>query len=184
MFLVIGLGNPGKQYKYTRHNLGFMIVKQLTKSLNITFKKRKLFWIATTNYNGKEIIFLLPMTYMNLSGKAVNFVMNKYKIDLSHILIICDDINLPFGKIRIRNKGSDGGHNGLASIIDYLGTKDFPRLRIGICSEYLKDHMVEFVLSPFAATELEKIDEVINSACQVVWSFINDGIIATMNKYN
>ena len=184
MFLIVGLGNPGKEYKYTRHNLGFIIVEQLAKDLQVSFKKRKLYWIAITNYKDIEVVLLKPMTYMNLSGRAVEFIVNKHRIDFSQILVICDDINLPFGQIRIRGKGSDGGHNGLASIIEYLNTLQFPRLRIGIGSRFSKDQVTEFVLSPFATKEINKITDIIDVARHVVWSFIEKGLMVTMNEYN
>lgn len=184
MFLIVGLGNPGTKYKYTRHNLGFMVIDQLAILLRVSFRKEKLYWITKTTYKNFDIVLLKPTTYMNMSGKAVGLVIDKYKIDLSHLLIICDDMNLPFGKVRIRGKGTDGGHHGLASIIERLSTNEFARLRIGIGSDFEKEQAIDYVLSEFTNSELEKINESIHTASQVVLSFMMKGLTSTMNEYN
>ena len=183
MFLIVGLGNPGKQYKYTRHNLGFMVVEKLAHSFKVSFKKRKLFWIARTDQSmNNEVVLIKPTTYMNLSGIAVDFAVTKYKIDISHLLIICDDINLLFGTIRIRSKGSAGGQKGLRSVIDTLGTHNFPRLRIGIGNNF--SDAVDFVLSPFNKTEQEYLSSILNYAADAVEYFVLNGIELTMSRFN
>ena len=184
MYLIAGLGNPGEEYKLTRHNLGFMVADKLSTILDVKFKRKRLYRYASTNYENEDIVLLKPRTFMNLSGKAISAAMHKYHIDVSRLLIICDDFNLPFGKIRIRAKGSDGGHNGLASIIEYLNTEQFPRLRIGIGSDFSEEEVTDFVLSSFNVEESEQIKEAVDISSQAVLSFIQNGVTHTMNEYN
>jgi PTH1 family peptidyl-tRNA hydrolase len=184
MFLIVGLGNPGKHYENTRHNLGFMVIDRVCKELNAQFKEKALFWIAEVSHSNFDIVLLKPKTYMNLSGKAVSVVINEHELSLSNMLVICDDVNLPIGKIRIRSKGSDGGHKGLASVIQTLNFFRFPRLRVGIGAEFPNEKMVEYVLSSFTNSEIEIINKSIVLASQAVMSFITKGLIVTMNEYN
>jgi len=182
MILIAGLGNPDVQYLHTRHNVGFMVVDQLAENLKINFKQKPLFWIANKIYRNIEVLIVKPKTYMNLSGKAIHALLLEHKIDLSNILIICDDMNLPFGTIRIRAKGSDGGQKGLRSIISHLGTQDFPRLRIGIGSQF--DNATDFVLSKFSLEEQKNMPLILDWAEKAIRYFILNGAELTMNRFN
>jgi len=184
MFLIAGLGNPGKQYEDTRHNLGFMVIDQLCHQLKVKFFYKKLYHYTKTSFEDKTIVLLKPKTYMNLSGNAVLYAINQYGIDFKKLLVICDDVHLPLGKLRIRGKGSDGGHKGIASIIRELKTSDFPRLRIGIGAGFVRDERSEYVLSPFSNSELQATHKSIQLAGQAVLSFITKGLSHTMNEYN
>ncbi len=182
-FLIVGLGNPGKEYRATRHNVGFMVVEFLASMFKTKFKKYKnIFWLTSIEYNQKKLLILKPATFMNLSGNAVVYGINYYDVVLSNLLVICDDINLNFGTIRIRSKGSDGGQKGVRSIIEHLGTQNFPRLRIGI-----KDHFIdaaEYVLSPFNAAEQKDLPFIIEIAADAVLSLMLNGIELTMSRFN
>jgi len=184
MHLLVGLGNPGTKYRLTRHNAGFMVLNNLAREQNIDFKRRKLYSISSFNRKGNKIIIAKPRTYMNLSGNAVQALVHYYHVDMDNLLIIYDDINLPFGKIRVREKGSDGGHNGLQSIIQYLRTNEFPRLRIGIGTEFSHKNMVDFVLSNFSKQELIELDEIIENCTNAIMTYIDDGISKAMNRFN
>ncbi len=183
--LLVGLGNPGSEYETTRHNVGFLVVKKVAQLLHGPFKYEKVewYWIAKASVNETDVLLAKPVTYMNRSGAAVREVLEIFQISLNDILVIVDDFNLPFGKIRIRSKGSDGGHHGLASIIQELGSEDFPRLRIGIGQESISD-AVSFVLSDFDAEERAQLLEVVKQAAEVCLSFAEHGLTKTMNKYN
>lgn len=184
MLLIVGLGNPGKKYKVTRHNVGFMVIDELAKKLGVKFIKRKSFLYASATACGKNVILMKPNTYMNASGIAVNFFVHKKKIDLSQLLVICDDFNLPIGKIRLRGKGRDGGHNGLSSIISFLKTGEFPRLRIGIGSDFTNGDVVKFVLTSFKKNENKIIEKSVADSSEAVLSFIENGLDKTMTVYN
>jgi len=184
VFLVVGLGNPGNRYRKTKHNLGFMVVENLAAQWNKRFKKGKGFsQVIETFVGSQKVILAKPITYMYKSGKAVDDLLMQYHVDLSHLIIVCDDFNLSLGKIRLRKKGSHGGHKGLTSIIHALGTQEFPRLRLGIglISEI---DASEFVLSPFRPSELPSVNTMIEKGAQVLTDFILKGIDWTMNSYN
>ncbi len=184
IFLLMGLGNPGPQYKFTRHNLGFMIVEKISDILKTNFTSGKgEYLIARSQVKDKQVFLAKPLTYMNRSGEAALDLVEKYEIPLHNFLVIVDDFNLPFGKIRFRKKGSDGGHNGLADIIYKLNSEEFPRLRVGIGTENMDDP-VRFVLSPFTKEELEILPEIIQRAAEGSIYFIENGIEKTMSKYN
>lgn len=184
-FTVVGLGNPGIKYKKTRHNIGFMVINQLAQEFNThLYQKKGLYETGEFSYNNNLVILAKPLTFMNNSGQVVSQIVHYYKIVLSHLLIIIDDVELPLGRIRIRPKGSSGGHNGLKSIINHLDTPEFARLRIGIGSEYAKKDMTKFVLSNFSRNEQKEVHSIINLSCESIKSFIDDGIDKTMNKYN
>jgi len=182
MKLIVGLGNPGEKYRLTRHNIGANVAKRLAEANNIGLKKVKfLSRFGEGKIGGEQINIILPFTYMNLSGKAVNLIVKYKRIALSDILVICDDADLKLGNIRIKPKGSDGGHRGLRSIIENLGTESFPRLRIGIGKEGdLKYH----VLAPFGKNEIEKVVKVEEKATDAVLCWLTKGITETMNIYN
>lgn len=185
MKLIVGLGNPGIRYRYTRHNIGFLIVKQFAKKNRLRINKRRFSsLICQTHINNEKVILALPLTFMNVSGEAVSLILNNYKVDLKDMLVICDDVNLPLGIVRIRSSGSAGGHNGLKSIIEAVSSFDFPRLRIGITGETLKKDLVRFVLSPFAATERQVVKKTIEKATAACEAWLKDGIEKTMNLFN
>jgi len=183
-FLILGLGNPGKKYKATRHNIGFMVVDQLAKEFNCSFRRHLEYEIASFNYQQKTILLMKPTTYMNLSGQAVVKVMTKNEIDLANFLVIVDDLNLPLAKLRIRPKGSAGGHKGLKSIIENLGTDFFPRLRIGIGGEKSISEVSDYVLTPFQPEEMGPIAASIKLSLQCVLFWIEKGIDQAMNEFN
>jgi len=185
MIAIFGLGNPGSEYEMTRHNVGFMVVDAIAKNLKIDFKHGKgEYVIGSGKYKGREILLVKPLTYMNNSGVAVKDVVEQFKIDVKDIWVICDDLNLPLGMIRIRQKGSDGGHNGLYSIIYHLKTIEFPRLRCGIGNPEKMQNMVDFVLSKFDDDEIEKVNDMIDRAVEATFCFISDVILTAMNRFN
>lgn len=186
MKLIAGLGNPGKRYINTRHNIGFRVIDKLARRNNIRLKKRLFGSARQTQFRifGKGLILVQPLTFMNLSGRCIAHYINRYDIPLDSILIICDDVNLPLGEIRIRPQGSSGGHQGLESIIKGLKTKVFPRLRIGIRTEQPIDNFQEFVLSDFKEDEIPKLDETVHRAGDACICWLRQGIDKAMNVYN
>ena len=186
MFLVVGLGNPGKAYENTRHNVGFKTVDLLADRLNINVSKRKFnALIGEGSLNGEKIAIIKPQTYMNLSGESIIQVLKWYKINLSNLLIIYDDIDLEVGTIRIRARGSAGTHNGMRSIVGYIDDEDFPRIRVGIGKPPNPDYeLADYVLSRFSQTEEEKIKTAIDNAAEAATVIIQKGISFAMNKFN
>ncbi len=185
MFAIVGLGNPGRPYEGTRHNVGFDTVDLLAYRNNITLNKLKFKSVYGEGIIGKEkVILLKPQTYMNNSGMAVLDLYNFYRIPVESILIIVDDIDIGFGTIRIKRKGSAGSHNGLKSIIYHLQSENFPRVKIGIGKKKENQDLADFVLSRFNKEEREKIDEAIEKAALAVETIIADGIDKAMNKFN
>lgn len=184
MKLIVGLGNPGKKYQKTRHNIGFMFVDEVVKSYKLKFKldKEKQVEIAETNINGEKIFFIKPQTFMNLSGKAVSAVSKFYKIDIADILVIYDDLDLDFARIKIKANGSSGGHNGMQSIIDSLGTSDIHRIRIGISKPSYD--AIDYVLGKFPKQEQKEIDVVMAHAPDIIGTYFQGDFNALMNKYN
>jgi len=183
-FLIAGLGNIGPKYENTRHNIGFMILDHFSVKEELEWQTLKLGDITTYKKKGRTFIFLKPSTYMNLSGKAVRYWLEKEKIPLENLLVITDDINLPFGTIRVKTKGSDGGHNGLKSIQDHLQTTSYNRFRFGISDTFSKGRQVDYVLGEWGAEEVDKLPERFNKACEVIESFGLAGISITMNSFN
>lgn len=183
MKLIVGLGNFEEKYFFTRHNVGFMVVDFFARLNNQTFKNEKKLKSAITkfNFNNEDIIVIKPLTYMNLSGEAVIAVMNFYKIDIKDILIIYDDISLDLGKVRFRSTGSDGGHNGIKSVIKYLGTQNFDRLKVGIGPQP-NIPSEAFVLQNFTADELDKVKEIIKKP--LIEDYLEEGIEKAQNVYN
>jgi len=185
--LIVGLGNPGSKYELTRHNIGFIIIDFFAESLNISFKAGKGDWLEAKGIIGDEEIFLLkPLTYMNNSGIALKEFMEKIEADINEVLVIVDDFQIPLGMIRVRKDGSDGGHNGLSSIIYHLNSDEFPRMRIGIGrNEALKkDDFIDFVLGNFDKEEIEIIKKLMPEYMKCIRSFITDGLTITMNTFN
>ncbi|WP_228852722.1 aminoacyl-tRNA hydrolase [Aegicerativicinus sediminis] len=183
-YLIVGLGNIGSEYSETRHNIGFKAVERLADKNDAIFQTAKLGDIATFKVKGRQIILLKPSTYMNLSGKAVTYWMQKENIPLEHLLIITDDLNLPFGTIRLKGKGSDGGHNGLKDLQDKLGTVNYNRCRFGIGNEFNKGNQVNYVLGEWTEEELTNLPERLNKVSDLVISFVLSGLNRTMNEYN
>lgn len=183
-FLIVGLGNIGEKYDNTRHNIGFKIVDAFVKEHEGSFETEKLGDIAKLKIKGKTVIVLKPNTYMNLSGKAVKYWMQKENIQVENLLIITDDLNIDFGKIRIKGKGSSGGHNGLKDIQDKFNTGAYPRFRFGVGAEYSKGRQVDYVLGEWNANEESAMIERIPFSVKAVTSFITAGLANTMNEFN
>lgn len=183
-YLIVGLGNIGAEYVNTRHNIGFKVVDQLAKEENSDFQTVKLGSLATIKIKGRTILLLKPNTYMNLSGKAVKHWMEQEKIPLENILVITDDLNLAFGTIRIKPKGSDGGHNGLKSLQQTLNTTQYPRFRFGISDEFKKGQQVNYVLGEWDDIEKSKLPERLKLGAEIIRSFALAGLDHTMNLFN
>ncbi len=183
-FLIIGLGNIGEKYTETRHNIGFKVVDQIAKDKEATWETLKLGDVCTTSHKGKKVILLKPSTYMNLSGKAIKFYMKKENISKDEILVVTDDLNLNFGTLRMKGKGSDGGHNGLKDTQIQLNTPNYPRLRFGISDEFSKGRQVDYVLGEWNDEERKQLQERIETAAAACLSFVHGGLANTMNQYN
>jgi len=183
-YLIAGLGNIGSEYQGTRHNIGFEILDVLASASGIFFEQQRHAFVTELRYRGKTFILIKPTTYMNLSGKAVHYWMQHEKIPIDRILIATDDLALPFGKIRMKGKGSDGGHNGLKHIQQTLGTNQYARLRFGIGDQFSKGRQVDFVLGQWTAEEQQSLNERITLAKDAILSFGTIGIQYTMNAFN
>ena len=185
MKLIIGLGNPTPEYRFTRHNAGFLAIDRIAKDFSIKLKK-SLFssLIGENDISGEKIILMKPLTFMNLSGEAVSLVINKKKINLEDIVIICDDTNLDLGRLRIRKFGTSGGHNGLASVIEHIGTNEFARLRIGINTQKKIKDLSEYVLEEFSERELKVIDKVLGAVSDATRVYLEKGIDIAMTNFN
>jgi len=183
-FLIVGLGNIGFKYEKTRHNIGFRIIDSLSSEKNITLEESKLGQLGILDYAGKKMFLLKPSTLMNLSGKSVRYWMKKKNIEITNILILTDDLNLDFGKIKLKRKGSDGGHNGLKDIEDCLKSPDYPRLRFGIGDKRSASDKVKFVLGNFSKDEEQKISKSLKICNEIIFSYVRNGIDNTMNIYN
>ncbi len=182
--LVVGLGNPGDKYRLTRHNIGWMVVEKLIEKYKAKIKTNPIYYFSEFNINNTKIIAALPTTYMNNSGEAVLKLKNKYNFRNEEILTVVDEYNFPLGRIHIKLGESDGGHNGIASIIEKLGSKDFIRLRCGIDKNFGSQELVDYVLSPFKENELEKVNEMINNSIFAIETITKYGLHKTMNLVN
>lgn len=183
-FLIVGLGNIGAEYANTRHNIGFKILDFFARQEDLSFETVKLGVLATCRIKGRQLLLLKPNTYMNLSGKAVQYWMQKEKIPLENVLIITDDLNLPFGTIRIKGKGSDGGHNGLKNINLVLNTQNYARFRFGISDDFKKGQQVDYVLGEWSEQEKTTLKERLEKSSQIIKSFATIGLAQTMNEFN
>jgi PTH1 family peptidyl-tRNA hydrolase len=183
-YLIAGLGNIGAKYELTRHNVGFLILDRLAERLGGNFTPDRLAEISRVKFKGKQLVLVKPATYMNQSGKALNYWLQQEKINKQNLMVIADDIALPFGKIRIRAKGSDAGHNGLKNIEELLMGPDYPRLRFGIGDDFAQGQKVDFVLSNFNQQEFEALPVLMDNACEAILSFISIGLERTMNIFN
>lgn len=185
MKLIVGLGNPGSKYQGTRHNVGFEVVDELARRRALMFESSPGDAVmARERGPGAQVILAKPLTFMNLSGQAVGGLMRYYRIDLDDVLVVADDVNLPLGRLRVRRRGSDGGHNGLRSVIDSVGTEEVARLRVGVDRGDRRRDLADHVLATFDQSELETMRLAINNASDAVEVFASEGINAAMNRFN
>lgn len=186
MKLIVGLGNPGEIYADSRHNIGFLVVKELSRTYKVSFKKVKGISSLSTKakIDNQNVILTLPLTFMNLSGLAVKALLKKYRIDLDNLLVVCDDLDLEFGRLRLRPSGSSAGHGGLKSIIEATGNRGFSRLRIGIARPILDIDVAEYVLSPFNRKEKQMLKKIIERAVACCKMWVSEGVSKSMNIFN
>lgn len=183
-YLIAGLGNIGAEYELTRHNIGFLVLDRMVDKAGATFSQGRLAFKAEVKHKGRTLVLIKPTTYMNLSGKAVNFWLQQEKIPKENLLVVTDDIALPFGKIRLKGKGSAGGHNGLKSIEQLTGGASYSRLRFGVGDDYPKGGQVDYVLSPFSKVEFDHLVDHMDRSIQAIQSFCSIGLERTMNQFN
>ncbi len=183
-YLIVGLGNKGEEYAETRHNIGFKVADKIASELEVPFKSANFGWLAEGKYKGRKVLILKPDTYMNLSGNAVRFWLQKENIPVENLMIITDDLALPFGTLRMKMKGSDAGHNGLKSIQQQLNTQQYPRLRFGISADFAEGRQVDYVLGKWTEAEKEKLPERIEKFSKACLSFVFAGIQNTMTAFN
>lgn len=183
-YLIIGLGNTGAEYANTRHNIGFQVLDKLASLSNISFSTDKYADVTEIKFKGRNLVLIKPNTFMNLSGKAVNYWLQNTKIDIKNMLVITDDISLPFGILRMRKKGSDGGHNGLKDIQKVLKNSIYPRLRFGIGNNFSKGRQVEYVLDNFSNEEYTIMNHRIEMTVKMIQAFVTMGIERTMSEFN
>ena len=182
-YLICGLGNPGSQYQATRHNAGYMVLDALAEASNIVFEDKRYGFVAEMTLRGRKVVLLKPTTYMNLSGNAVRYWLNKENIDQSRLLVVSDDVALPLGDFRLKARGSNGGHNGLGHIQQLIG-QDYARLRMGIGNDFPQGGQIDWVLGKFSDEEMLTLRPAVETAVQVVKSLVLAGIDVTMNLYN
>lgn len=190
-YLIVGLGNPGEEYEQTRHNIGYMALDRFVKTINeenpansCSFSIDRHAYVAQTKVKGRSLVLVKPTTFMNLSGKAVKYWLDKEKIPVDNMLIIVDDLALDLGAIRLRMGGSDGGHNGLKDIIASLGHNKFNRLRFGIGNNFARGRQIDFVLGKIEGEDWNVVDEKLNTCCDIIKSFVTIGMDRTMNLFN
>lgn len=182
-YLIVGLGNPGAEYQETRHNAGWMVLDAFAAESGVTFEDKRYGYVAETSVKGRKLFLLKPTTYMNLSGNAVRYWLNKENIDESRLLVIVDDLALPVGKMRLKGNGSNGGHNGLGHIQQLIGEK-YARLRIGIGNDFNRSGQIDWVLGKFTDEERQALQPCIDTALEEIKSFVLQGIDKTMNLFN
>ena len=183
-YLIVGLGNIGAEYRDTRHNIGFKVLDAFAEASNIVFSTQRYGDVAQVRVKNKILVLLKPSTYMNLSGEAVRYWMNKENIPLENVLIIVDDIALPFGAIRIKGKGSDGGHNGLKNIADLLGTQNYARIRFGVGNEFVRGAQIDYVLGNFTEEQSRELPDRMKVACDAIKAFCLSGLTFAMNNFS
>ena len=183
-YLIVGLGNIGSEYQNTRHNIGFKILDAFAEASNIFFEENRYGSTANCRLKNQQLVLLKPSTYMNLSGHAVRYWMQKENIPEENLLIVVDDLSLPFGSLRLRGKGSAGGHNGLKNISELLGNENYARLRFGIGNEFQKGGQIDYVLGEWTPEEKNQMEERITTCCEIIKSFCLAGLQRTMNQYN
>ena len=182
-YLIVGLGNPGAEYSATRHNIGYMVLDAFAKASNIVFEDKRYGFVAETMLKGRKIFLLKPTTFMNLSGNAVRYWLNKENIDQHRLLVISDDVALPLGNFRLKASGSNGGHNGLGHIQQLIG-QDYPRLRMGIGNDYPQGQQINWVLGKYSEDEMKVLQPALEHGVDIIKSFVLAGIDITMNQYN
>ena len=183
-YLVTGLGNIGAEYADTRHNMGFMVLDAWAKASNIVFSSDRYGSIAETSFKGNRLLLLKPSTFMNLSGKAVRYWMQEKNIPIERVIVICDDLNLPWGSVRMRAGGSDGGHNGLKNIAELVGSQDYARIRLGIGNDFSRGGQIDFVLGKLSEDELKEMDAISTKVIEGVKLFASQGAARAMNVVN
>ena len=183
-YLIVGLGNIGDEYAGTRHNAGFMVLDAFAKASNIHFEDKRYGFVAETSIKGRKVILLKPSTFMNLSGNAVRYWMNKENIDIERLLVVVDDLALPLGALRLKPSGSNAGHNGLGNIQSVLGTDRYARLRVGIGNDFARGMQIQWVLGRFDNEDLDVLNPKIETAVDIIKSFVLAGIDITMNAFN
>lgn len=183
-YLIVGLGNIGPEYAFTRHNVGFMVLDRFAAQEGFKFTMERLAYVAEWKKKGRQFYFIKPTTYMNLSGKAVRYYMDSLKIPKENVLVIVDELQLSYGTLRVKPKGSHGGHNGLRNIAEILGTSEYPRLRFGIGNDFAKGRQVDYVLKAFTNDEMAGLPIYLDRCCEIVESFCILGIQQTMNVFN
>ena len=183
-YLIVGLGNIGPEYQDTRHNIGFSVLDAFAKASNTIFEDKRYGAVCEVKLKGRTLLLLKPNTYMNLSGKAVHYWVQKEKISIEDILVIVDDLALPFGTLRLRGQGSDGGHNGLKNINELLGSNKYARLRYGIGNDFLKGRQVDYVLGNWDEKEQEQLPELLKRGGDIITDFVLQGIARAMNIHN
>ena len=183
-YLIVGLGNIGDEYANTRHNIGFMAIDRFAAKHDVTWADKRYGFVGKCRVKNAELVLLKPSTYMNLSGNAVRYWLNEENIPVENMLVIVDDLNLPFGTIRIRKQGSDGGHNGLKHIQQVLGTPNYSRVRFGIGNEFTRGAQINFVLGSWTDDEKKILDERLDRIAEIIPSFCLQGVDRTMNQYN
>ena len=185
MSIIVGLGNVGQEYDGTRHNIGFDVIDELAKTLSVDFGAGNgPFVVAEGRYKGRKIVLIKPTNYMNRSGTAVKKALAKYNTEKKDCLVIYDDLNLPVGSIRMKGQGSDGGHNGIADINEKLGSREYPRLRVGIGNDFKRGRQVDYVLSPFEKSEMDEVQSSVQKAHDAALAFVNLGVERAMNFFN
>ena len=182
-YLIVGLGNVGDEYELTRHNTGFMVLDAFAKASNIHFEDRRYGFVAETSLKGRKVFLLKPSTFMNLSGNAVRYWLNKENIEQSRLLVVSDDVALPIGQFRLKGSGSNGGHNGLGHIQQLIG-QDYARLRMGIGNDFPRGMQIDWVLGRYSEEELQALQPAIDRGVEIIQSFVLAGIDITMNQFN
>ena len=182
-YLIVGLGNPGREYEMTRHNTGFMVVDELADKLGATFEDKRYGFVAETSIKGRKVFILKPTTYMNLSGNAVRYWLQKENIDQSRLLVIVDDLSIPLGDFRLKGNGSNGGHNGLGNIQQLIG-QQYARLRMGIGADFQQGQQVDWVLGRYDDDDMKTLQPSIDMAVEIIKSFVLAGLNITMNQFN
>lgn len=182
-YLIVGLGNPGMEYANTRHNIGYMVLDAFAKASNVVFSDRRYGFVAEASLRGRKLILLKPTTYMNMSGNAVRYWLNKENIDESRLLVVVDDLALPLGTFRLKGRGSAGTHNGLGHIQQLIG-QGYARLRLGIGDDFPQGSQINFVLGDFSSEERETLQPVIDTSLEIIRSFVLAGVDISMNQFN
>lgn len=182
-YLIVGLGNPGYEYENTRHNTGFMVLDEMAESVGVSFEDKRYGYVAETSIKGRKVFLLKPTTYMNLSGNAVRYWLQKENIDQKRLLVVVDDLSIPLGDYRLKGNGSNGGHNGLGNIQQLIG-QQYARLRMGIGSDFQRGQQVDWVLGKYTDEDMRTLQPSIDEAVEIIRSFVLAGLDITMNQFN